>query len=86
VVFKGLSRLYHFLYHFVGPGMPITSIRRLLGYDKLETTLIYARVHNETVQRDYERAQAFVVSSVASGCILKCSDRNGGTSTYRHRG
>ena len=39
-------------------GMPITSLRRLLGHEKLETTLIYARVHNDTVRRDYERAQA----------------------------
>jgi hypothetical protein len=38
--------------------MPITSLQRLLGHEKLETTLVYARVHNETVQRDYERAQA----------------------------
>lgn len=39
-------------------GMPVTSLQRLLGHKKLETTLIYARVHNETVRRDYERAQA----------------------------
>jgi site-specific recombinase XerD len=39
-------------------GMPITSLQRLLGHDKLETTLRYARVHNETVRQDYERAQA----------------------------
>ena len=39
-------------------GMPITSIQRLLGHEKLGTTLIYARVHNETVRRDYERAHA----------------------------
>jgi len=39
-------------------GMSITSLQRLLGHEKLETTLIYARVHNETVRRDYERAQA----------------------------
>jgi site-specific recombinase XerD len=39
-------------------GMPITSIQRLLGHEKLNTTLIYARVHDETVQRDFERAFA----------------------------
>jgi len=39
-------------------GMPITSLQRLLGHEKLSTTLIYSRVHNETVQRDYERAHA----------------------------
>jgi hypothetical protein len=39
-------------------GMPITSIQRLLGHKTLSSTLVYARVHNETVQRDYERAYA----------------------------
>jgi len=39
-------------------GMPITSLQHLLGHEKLSTTLVYARVHNETVQRDYERAHA----------------------------
>ena len=42
-------------------GMPITSIQRLLGHEKVDTTLIYARVHNETVRRDYDRAQARLV-------------------------
>jgi len=41
-------------------GMPITSLQRLLGHEKLSTTLIYSRVHNETVQRDYERAHAYL--------------------------
>lgn len=39
-------------------GMPITSLQCLLGHEQLQTTLIYARVHNETVRRDYESAQA----------------------------
>ena len=38
--------------------MPITSLQRLLGHDRLDTTLGYARVHNETERRDYERACA----------------------------
>ena len=38
--------------------IPITSLQRLLGHEKLATVFIYARVHNETVRRDYERAQA----------------------------
>ena len=37
-------------------GMPVTSIQHLLGHDRLDTTMRYSRVHNETVQRDYERA------------------------------
>jgi site-specific recombinase XerD len=52
-------RLRHTLAtRLLNEGMPITSLQCLLGHEKLETTLIYARVHNETVRRDYERAQA----------------------------
>ena len=52
-------RLRHTLAtRLLNEGMPITSIQRLLGHEKLDTTLIYARVHNETVRRDFERAQA----------------------------
>ena len=39
-------------------GMPITSIQRLLGHDRLETTMIYAHVHDETVLQDFEQASA----------------------------
>jgi len=52
-------RLRHTLAtRLLNEGMPITSLQRLLGHEKLNTTLLYARVHNETVQRDFERAQA----------------------------
>lgn len=52
-------RLRHTLAtRLLNAGMPITSIQRLLGHEKLETTMIYARVHNETVRRDYESAHA----------------------------
>jgi integrase/recombinase XerD len=52
-------RLRHTLAtRLLNEGMPITSLQRLLGHERLETTLLYARVHNETVRRDYERAQA----------------------------
>ncbi len=37
-------------------GMPITSIQHLLGHKRIQTTLVYARIHDETVRRDYERA------------------------------
>jgi site-specific recombinase XerD len=52
-------RLRHTLAtRLLNQGMPITSLQRLLGHEHLDTTLIYARVHDETVRRDYERAQA----------------------------
>jgi integrase/recombinase XerD len=37
-------------------GCPITSIQAILGHKKLDTTLIYARVHDKTVEQDYFRA------------------------------
>jgi integrase/recombinase XerC len=52
-------RLRHTLAtRLLNEGMPITSLQRLLGHEKLETTLLYARVHDKTVRRDFERAQA----------------------------
>jgi len=58
-------RLRHTLAtRLLNEGMPITSLQRLLGHEKLETTLLYARVHNETVRRDFERAQARLVPAV----------------------
>ena len=52
-------RLRHTLAtRLLNEGMPITSLQHLLGHERLDTTLIYARVHNETVQRDFERACA----------------------------
>jgi integrase/recombinase XerD len=52
-------RLRHTLAtRLLNQGMPITSLQHLLGHEHLDTSLIYARVHDETVRRDYERAQA----------------------------
>lgn len=52
-------RLRHTLAtRLLNEGMPITSLQRLLGHEHIATTLLYARVHNETVRRDFERAYA----------------------------
>lgn len=52
-------RLRHTLAtRLLNEGMPITSLRRLLGHKHLNTTLVYARVHDETVLRDFQRAYA----------------------------
>jgi integrase/recombinase XerD len=52
-------RLRHTLAtRLLNEGMPITSLQQLLGHESLDTTLIYARVHNETERQDYERANA----------------------------
>lgn len=36
-------------------GMPVTEISRLLGHEKLETTMIYAEVSQDDVMRDHGR-------------------------------
>jgi len=52
-------RLRHTLAtRLLNAGIPITSLQKLLGHEQLQTTLVYARVHDETVQGDYERACA----------------------------
>ena len=52
-------RLRHTLAtRLVNTGMEITSIQRLLGHDKLDTTMIYAQVHDATVEGDFRQAMA----------------------------
>jgi site-specific recombinase XerD len=52
-------RLRHTLAtRLVNVGMEITSIQRLLGHDKLATTMIYAQVHDVTVEGDFRQAMA----------------------------
>ncbi len=59
-------RLRHTLAtRLLNEGMPITSLQKLLGHEHVATTLIYARVHDETVQQDYERAYARLNASPA---------------------
>jgi len=37
-------------------GMDVVSLQRLLGHEKLDTTMIYAHVHDTTMTRDFEEA------------------------------
>jgi len=59
-------RLYaHRLRHTCGTqllnsGCPVTSIQKLLGHKKLNTTMIYARAHDQTVEADYYAAMSRV--------------------------
>lgn len=41
-------------------GCRITSIQKFLGHKELSTTMIYARVHDQTVEDDYYRAMSSV--------------------------
>ena len=36
--------------------MDITRIQKLLGHEHISTTMIYARVHDATVEKDYRHA------------------------------
>ena len=36
--------------------MDIVHIQKLLGHEQLSTTMIYARVHDPTVEHDYRHA------------------------------
>ena len=41
-------------------GCPVTSIQKFLGHKRLNSTMIYARVHNRTVAEDYYAAMDVV--------------------------
>jgi site-specific recombinase XerD len=52
-------RLRHTLAtRLVNAGMKITSLQRLLGHEKLTTTMIYAHIHDETMTQDFQQAMA----------------------------
>jgi metal-responsive CopG/Arc/MetJ family transcriptional regulator len=45
-----------FATQLLNAGCKVTTIQALLGHKRLNTTMIYARVHNETVAKDYFKA------------------------------
>jgi len=52
-------RLRHtFATQLLNAGCRVTSIQKLLGHRRLNSTMIYARVHNHTVAEDYYTAMA----------------------------
>jgi hypothetical protein len=54
-------RLRHtYATQLVNAGCRITSIQRLLGHRRLDSTLIYARVHDRTVAEDYYAAMGII--------------------------
>ena len=46
-------------------GCRVTSIQKLLGHKKLNSTMIYARVHDQTVAEDYYTAMGSVEQRLA---------------------
>lgn len=54
-------RLRHTLATFlINHGMPITSLQKFLGHQDINDTLIYARVYDETVRKQFAAAMAGV--------------------------
>ena len=50
-------RLRHTLAtRLLNSGMDITRIQKLLGHEQVNTTMIYARVQDQTVETDYRQA------------------------------
>lgn len=50
-------RLRHTLAtRLLNAGMDITRIQKLLGHEQVNTTMIYARVHDQVVEKDYRQA------------------------------
>ena len=52
-------RLRHTLAtRLLNAGMDITRIQKLLGHEHVSTTMIYARVHDATIEADYHQAMS----------------------------
>ena len=61
-------RLRHtFATQLVNAGCRITSIQKLLGHRRLNSTMIYARVHDRTVAEDYYAAMEIVEQQLDVG-------------------
>jgi len=64
-------RLRHTLAtRLVNVGMDIVSIQRLLGHEKLDTTRLYARVYDATVERQFHQAMARLATVVANPYVV----------------
>ena len=61
-------RLRHtYATQLLNAGCRVTTIQRLLGHRRLNSTMLYARVHDRTVAEDYYAAMAQVENRLAAG-------------------
>jgi site-specific recombinase XerD len=68
-------RLRHTLATFlINHGMPITSLQKFLGHQDINKTLIYARVHDETVRRQFASAMAQIEAVVVTDWPVQIVD------------
>jgi site-specific recombinase XerD len=60
-------RLRHtYATQLLNAGCQVTSIQKLMGHRRLNSTMIYVRVHNRTVADDYYAAMAHIEKSLVS--------------------
>ncbi len=81
----GVKVTPHMLRHtfatqLVNAGCKITSIQRLLGHKRLQTTLTYARLHDQTIATDYYTAMAVIEARLQPGLPLE-GNGNGSNQT-----
>ncbi len=55
-----------FATQLVNAGCRVTTIQALLGHKRLNSTMVYARVHDQTVARDYFEAMAVIEKRLAA--------------------
>ena len=56
-----------FATQLVNAGCKITSIQAFLGHKRLQTTLTYARLHDQTIATDYYTAMAVIEARLQPG-------------------
>ena len=60
-------RLRHTLAtRLLNTGMDVTRIQKLLGHDHLNTTMLYARVLDETLQADFQQAMTKIEAQLVT--------------------
>lgn len=84
----GIKVTPHMLRHtfatqLVNAGCKITSIQSLLGHKRLQTTLTYARLHDQTIATDYYTAMAMIEERLQPG-LLPEDNGNGSNQTKAH--
>ena len=55
----------------INQGMPIVSLQKLLGHQDINKTLIYARVHDETVKEQFTSAMNQIERIPADGWPIR---------------
>lgn len=62
-------------------GMPLDSLRRLMGHRHLDTTLVYAQIRNDRLRREYEEVMGEDAAGLATGRARAESAGGGGSGT-----